>query len=390
MRLKAWITISENKLIKFFIFYFIILCVSACSPHKRLPQGTETLLLKKEALVNSLFFSGTIQPLKTVVIPSPADGVVLEMPLQYGDTVKSGQLLMVLSSTKFISDYKTALMQYIKSKNEFNTAQTQLNESEFLHKNQLISDDDFKMKQSNFYGAQLGLVQAKDTLESLIHQFGIKEASLYQLSIADVDKISKAMHLEMNSENLRIVSPINGYFLSSLKNEDENKKIAKGDLVKQGDVLAVIGDMSGLSVRIKVNELTINQIKVGQPVKVTGLAFPDEILNGKIKRVDKQGESVAGGLPMFAVEIAIPKLTSEQQRTIHAGMSAKVEINTGEAGQLMVPIKAVQELNGKTVVNVVDGDGRTHAVIVKTGKTTSNAVSILSGLKEGDSIVIAH
>ncbi len=111
-----------------------------------------------KAFSNTLFYSGTIQPLKTVVIPSPVDGVVIEMPFQYGESVKAGQLLFMISSTKFLADYKAALMQYIKAKSEFNNNQTLLSEAKFLHKNELISDDDFKMKQSNYYAASIGFI----------------------------------------------------------------------------------------------------------------------------------------------------------------------------------------------------------------------------------------
>ncbi len=70
-----------------------------------------------------------------------------------------------------------------------------------------------------------------------------------------------------------------------LKNEagdGELKRIIKGDQVKQGDVLAVIGDNDGLMVHIEVSEFNINQLKIGQKVQVTGAAFPNFILQGMI------------------------------------------------------------------------------------------------------------
>ncbi len=60
--------------------------------------------------------------------------------------------------------------------------------------------------------------------------------------------------------------------------------------------LAVIGDMSGLSVRVKVNELTVNQLHLNQKVKITGIAFPEDVLDGNINRIDKQAEASSTGL----------------------------------------------------------------------------------------------
>ena len=354
-------------------------------------EGGHIVTITAQSLTNSLFYSGTIQPLKIVVIPSPADGVVIEMPFQYGEEVKSGQLLFMISSTKFLSDYKAALMQYIKAKSEFNTSQTQLAEADFLHKNQLISDDEYHTKKSNFYGSQLTLLQAKDALANLLQQLKVKEVNLYDLTITDIDKITQAMHLEKGSDNesLRIISPVAGVVLSAVKGEEENKKISKGDMVKQGDVLAIIGDLSGLSVRIKVNELTINQLKVGQKVKITGIAFPEDSLNGEIAEVDHQGESSGGGLPIFEVAIIVPHLTKAQQQLIHVGMSAKIEIGIEETSQITVPIAAVTEKEGIPYVNWYDEKNhQLKEIAVKTGKTTIDSVAILAGLKAGDKIVV--
>ncbi len=380
------------KYVNYIIITLIcMLGLQACSKGSQ-SSNNHTITVTRQAFSKTLFFSGTVQPLKTLVIPSPAAGVVVEMPFQYGETIKAGQLLFMLSSEKFLTDYKSSLMQYIKAKSDFNNSQTQLTEAEFLHKNQLISDDDFKMKQSNYYAAQLALLQAKDSLENLLHQLNVKNVDLYKLTISDIDKITQAMNLQISAaKNLNVLAPAEGIVLSPSKNEDENKKITIGDVVKEGDVLAVIGDMSGLSVRIKVNELSINQLKVKQKVKITGIAFPDDILNGEVTRVDRQGDSSGGGLPSFLVEVAVPKLTPAQQKDIHVGMSAKVEIKLEEDPQFTIPLSAVVEKNGESYVKLYDKkSGQNKEVAVVTGKTTIDSVTIQAGLKEGDQIVIPN
>src|SRR5579872_3495114 len=142
-----------KSLISCFFIVILVLTVSSCSREKN-KQQMQTMIIQEKSLANTLFYAGTIQPLSTLVIPSPVDGIVMDMSFQYGEMVKKGQLLFQISSAKFMGDYKTALMQYIKAKSDFNTAQSQLSEADFLHKNQLISDDDFKMKESNFYAAR--------------------------------------------------------------------------------------------------------------------------------------------------------------------------------------------------------------------------------------------
>ncbi len=370
-------------------FYLIfMLLLSACSREPALKNAHYETVQPRSA-ASTLYYSGTIQPIRSLVIPSPVDGVVVDMPVQYGDAVDTGKLLFRLSSAKFFTDYKTALMQYVKAKSDFDTSKAQLSEGEFLHKNQLISDDDYKVKQASYYSNQLVLLQAKDALELLLTQMDIKGIDLYKLSISDVDKIDQAMHLEKKTENLRILSPAAGVILGPTKNDDDAKKVNKGDVVKQGDVLAVIGDMSGVSVKIKVNELTVNQLHLGQKVKVTGIAFPDYVLDGNISRVDRQAETGGSGIPSFAVEVSVPSLTKAEQEAIHVGMSAKVEINLNDDARIMVPITALIEKNGATYVQRFDKNNSSISdVLVRTGKSTPDAVAVLSGLNAGDKIVV--
>ena len=106
MKLKSMVWIGA---ILIFIL-FAHACVS--HPKKEAIKKEEVLTLISKPLSANLFFSGIVQPLKTRVITSPADGVIQDMFIHYGDHVKAGNLLFTISSEKFQSDFKTALMQY--------------------------------------------------------------------------------------------------------------------------------------------------------------------------------------------------------------------------------------------------------------------------------------
>jgi HlyD family secretion protein len=343
---------------------------------------------------STLYFSGIVQPLKTIVVTTPAEGVISDMTFHFGDEVKPGQLLFSISSDKFQTDYKSALMAYIKAKTDYVNGQSLMREGQFLHKNQLISDDDFKAKQTGYYNAQLAMVQAKDTLDDMLKQMDLHGMSLYDLKIEDIDKIIKLLHAQSAQQQIHIVAPAAGVVLLPSKGEGldgELKKVLKGDQVKQGDLLAVIGDVSGLTIHISVSEFNINQLKIGQVVHVTGAAFPDFILQGKISGINRQAEASQGGLPVFPIEIIVPKLTPEQQNVIHMGMSAKVAIEAGGDSEITVPIRAVIQRDGNTYVNVLDEkSGKTHEVAVKTGDTTLDSVVIKSNLALGEKIVVPH
>lgn len=381
---------------KIIIFIFLLMSLCACSNshNAKNTNKNEIITVASHPFATTLYYSGTVQPLKAVVVTSPAEGVIEDMAFHYGDTVKPQQLLFTISSNKFESDYKSALMQYIKAKTDFENASTQLREGEFLHKNLLISDDDFKAKQTNFYNAQLMLLQARDTLATLLKQLDMPGLNLYALTIADIDKITQALHIQSDSQKIRITSPAAGVILLPTKNDSGDngvKKISRGEQVKQGDVLAMIGDVSGLTIHINVNEFNINQIHIGQTVKVTGAAFPDFVLEGEIAGLDRQGQPSQGGMPIFPVEVIVPTLTPQQQAVIHMGMNAKVEIAIEGTPEVTVPIAAVFEKSGVPYVRVQnEKNGKIQEIAVKTGQTTLDSVVIKANLKTGDKVVVPH
>jgi len=373
---------------------FLLLLISSCGHNdKNSATGeSEIVTVTLKPLITNLLYAGTVLPLKAVVVTTPAEGVVEDMAFHYGDAVKAQQALFVIQSSKFQADYKAALVQYVKTKTDSINSESLFKEAEFLHKNQLISDDDYKGKKTSYYTSQLGLVQAKDALSTMMKQLDMKGFDFEKLTVADIDKISSLLNQKENLEKIHIVAPADGVVLLAAKEDSESTtKISKGSQVKQGDTLAMIGDVSGLIIHINVNEFNINQLKVGQKVKVSGTAFSQFKLDGQISGVDRQAQTASGGVPVFAVEIVVPKLTPAQQAVIHVGMSAKVQINIEGESVVSVPFAAVYSKNNVSYIKMQDNDS--HKIIevpVKTGATTEDAVVIESPLKAGDKIVVPH
>ena len=107
----------------------------------------EIITVTQKPLATNLFYAGTVQPLKAVVVTTPAEGVIDDMTFHYGDVVKAQQPLFVIASDKFQADYKNALMLYVKAKTDFTNNESLFKEAEFLHKNELISDDDYQRQE---------------------------------------------------------------------------------------------------------------------------------------------------------------------------------------------------------------------------------------------------
>lgn len=400
-------TILKNNICNRFViccFFACLLAGSLTACHKR-----ELLLLKrkknlisihtvtKSAPTTTLYYSGTISPLSKTPVISPIEGTVNEVHFDYGAMVEKQQLLFTIKSTGQKSDFQDALTNYLKEKQDLNNSKTKMQTTLALYKDGLVSKDERDDAKNTYFTNQLSFIQAQKTLDRTLKLYGLEDLS--SLSLDDFEAVKKALALEQEIGGVKIYSPTDGLALfgkgSGGDNSDDGgdgggNKIQAGSQIKQGQVLLYIGDVSGLSAQIKINEININNIHVSQKAIITGDSFPNIKLSGYIKSVDTQA-TIEGDQPIFHALVIVPKITLEQEKIIKMGMSAKVSITLKGESQILIPIDAVSYKNGESTVQVIDPDsGKTNTVTVETGQTTEDSIVITSGLKPGDKIAIPH
>ncbi len=152
--------------------------------------------------------------------------------------------------------------------------------------------------------------------------------------------------------------------------------------------LIVVADLSRLEVEAYVDETDIGKIKLGQPATVSVDAFPDRKFTGTVSKI-AAGSTIQVGVITYDVTVAI----QDPKMQLRPDMSATTTIETGRLhNALLVPAVAIQAtLNGSfvKVLMVKDGKKQVVTVPVKVGGTDGVNVAILSGLKDGDQIVLA-
>lgn len=388
----------HNKII---IMVFVVLgllflwtsCKRGTSPEKT-SQRTVTATLQPSA--SHLFYNGTIQPIYAENVISPIDGVVDKMYFRYGNVINQNQRLFTIISTKVEQDYHTALTDYLKAKDEYLRNKASFEGTTALYKAQIIDKEDYSNEKSVLEGSELAYINAEKALLTAAQKVPGRKIPLEALTLSNIDTI-KAI-LEQQSNLIDIYSPSTGIALFTKTDQGggggESKPLSIGAEVKEGQILVSIGRIIGISVVVYINETVINKIKPGQEVTVTSSALPNITFKGRVVDVASQAKSgegagPSGGLPTFPVSIIVFNLTDQQRDLIKVGMSAKVEIIIQNPSQIKIPIDAVFEKNGMSMVTVLDPKtGTTHEVPVQTGETDLDQVIILNGLKVGDKVVV--
>ena len=145
-----------------------------------------------------------------------------------------------------------------------------------------------------------------------------------------------------------------------------------------------------MKVTVKVHESHVNNIRAGLPAYVILDSMPDERFEGVVERVallpDTQARWGNPNLKVYNTEVHI----TDRLPDVKPGVSAKSEIIiTNIADALSVPIQAVTTLKGRQVVYALEG-GKPNPRPVEVGMYNTKFIQIVSGVKEGDRVLLAH
>ena len=152
--------------------------------------------------------------------------------------------------------------------------------------------------------------------------------------------------------------------------------------VASGEVMLGIMDYSNMYMEVELPENTIDKIKVGQQVKITNYNIESDTLRGEIAQLSPAINEETRTYSGF-ITIKNPELK------LRPGMFAKGEIiTTSKEGVLAVPKEIVTTRRGNKLVFTVESNNRAMQKHIETGISDDEYIEIVSGLEEGEKIVI--
>ncbi|TDA68889.1 MAG: efflux RND transporter periplasmic adaptor subunit [Clostridia bacterium] len=213
-------------------------------------------------------------------------------------------------------------------------------------------------------GAKL-LDLANDSLSSQI------ESKKLQIRQAEITVAAK----EADLPKMVIASPISG--------EVTEVAAAPGDEVRVGSPVAKVADYTRLEAVVPVDELDIAKVHPGQEVEVTTDAVPGRKFPGRVTEIATEG-TAQGGVTSFDVRVAL-----DSQEGLRPGMTITASILVAtRTNVLLLPLEAVQETRGQTVVMLAQDGGQPRPVPVKLGLADVRFVEVLNGLEEGQEVLL--
>lgn len=183
------------------------------------------------------------------------------------------------------------------------------------------------------------------------------------------DSLKKA---ERDLKDTVLTSPLSGILIKLNIHPQEE--------VSAADIVAEVAT-SNIDFVVEVDETDVGSIKIGQKAKILLDAYPQKEIESEAKTVSWQGTTTTTGATVFEVKFAMP-----QDQKYLLGMNGDIQITTLEKQDaIVVPIEAI--VDERHIWLKINGEFEQREVNV--GIKTDTEAEILSGVKEGEEVVIS-
>lgn len=371
----------------------------------------QTSQVERGTIIQTVSESGNVASGSQAGVGSPTKGIVTEIYVRNGDSVNRGDNLFKVKSIASAQEVASAWASYQNAVGSANTAANSkiTNQSKLEQDRQAIinastdvtnmqynldrSQDNPATKQKY---TQNDIDAINSALTSARYTFSADEQKYLQsdqsIAAASAAKNSAWLSYEATQDSV-VTAPIGGTIANISVQTGDQVSASSGNLSSElnsnnssststGSTVLSIGNYATPYIKVQASEVDVPKIQAGQKAIITLDAFSGKTYVGKVDQVDTAGtiSSSVVTYNVFVSFIAPPE-------NIRPGMSATVSIETSRKDDvLFVPSSAVQNTGGETTVRVPE-NGKITSVPVETGLTSDSDTEIISGLKEGQTIV---
>jgi len=354
--------------------------------------------VEKGDLAKSVVATGKVTPITKVEVKSKASGIVKKLFVEYGDKVKKGQLLAQLDKDEIQAqvDQSRAALQaaeanlassqadYERAKVDAEGPDVPLLKRQYDRSTEMAKDG--VVSASALDDADRNYKMALNKQNVAKAQVTVLKAKIAQSQAEMARDKANLAQLEEQLSYTDIVSPIDGIVLS--------RDVEMGDAVSSILVLGssatlvmTLGDTSEVYVKGKVDESDIGKVYLGQPARIKVEAFKDKTFYGKVTKISPMGVE-KDNVTTFEVRVSINNPGGE----LKAEMTANAEIILEEhKNVLQIPEGSIlYDKDKKASVEIPDPRAKEgkKKIAVNIGISNGAKTEVLSGLKEGDQVVL--
>jgi RND family efflux transporter MFP subunit len=316
--------------------------------------------------------SGYVEAQRKSAVSSKITSWLVELFVEEGNIVKKGEIIATLENKDILAALDKAKANIEVARFERELAEAELTEATLafnrtkeLLENKIVSSSEFDVAEAKYKSA-VAAVFAKQAI-SKAAEAALKEVEV-SLEYTFIRAPFDAVVLTKNADIGDILTPV-------------------GAATNVRASVVTIADMDSLQVEVDVSESNIEQVRAGQHCEIRLDALPNDRYRGKVHMIvptaDRSKASVlvkvafidkdSRVIPEMSAKVAFLKreITQEEQKPLRA-----------------LPISVITKDNGQDIVYVVENN-RAKEKRIEIGKMLDSMVEILSGLEEGDRVILS-
>jgi RND family efflux transporter MFP subunit len=337
----------------------------------------------KKSLGREITLSSELVPFQEIDVYTKESGYVKKLTVDYGTRVKAGEVMAVLEIPELEAqlqedeaEIKNANNQVTRAQHELQRYQAQYNA---LHLQYTRLNGVFQSQPGIVAQQEVDDAQGKDLAASSQVDAGqaALEATQSQLSVAR----AKLSHDQSLYDYSKITAPFAGIVTERYANLGTLMQAGTGSST-QAIPLVKLSEDDLFRLVIPVPESYVRYIRIGDPVNVLVPSL-NRTFPGKVARFSVD---VRSDTRTMHTEVDVPN----PQRVLLPGLYADAELELDQTADVpTVPVQAVSHAGEMTHVFVVNSDGVLEERNVQVGMETSSDAQIVSGLSEGEQVVVS-
>ncbi|MFN8240330.1 MAG: efflux RND transporter periplasmic adaptor subunit [Bacteroidales bacterium] len=357
---------------------FILIAATFFILKKTSKKGTdiifETAEVLKGKITSTVTATGTVEAITTVKVGTQVSGILKGVYADFNDIVKKGQLLAKLDETALRAQVEQSQALVDQAQAQLNYNESTFTRLKALHEMNLVAQADYDLALYNYENSKSALVNS----------------------------LSNLSRSRVNLDYATITSPIDGVVL--------NRAVEEGQTVAASfntpELFTIVNDLTRMEVKTSVDEADIGKVKTGQRVEFSVDAYPDLLFEGTVSEVRLQ-PVITSNVVTYNVILDAPN----PEKKLMPGMTASSIIyvdekdealfvmskafmfrpDTALIGEITFPDQAEpNQLPGKSrIIWIRDEKSGLQPRRVKTGIDNGLVVEILSGLSEGENVVVS-
>ncbi len=274
---------------------------------------------------------GTARANEALTITAQETDTIAQIMFDDGDLVKQGQVLVKLNSTEEEAKFDELKIDLKEQKRQLARIQ--------------------ELAEENAASRQL-LDEQQATVDGLKAQLQIAKSQI-------TDRI--------------IFAPFSGLL--------GIRQVSQGALVRPGDVITTLDDLSTIKLDFTISEEHLPSLARHQNITATSVAYPGEVFSGKIS-------SIASRIDPITRAVQVRALITNPELKLRPGMLLEVTVEKRVLQAMMINESAVVPIGDKQFVYRVNQENKAERLEVTIGERRPGSVQVISGLNEGDKIVV--